>query len=137
MPFKPGNNANPYGRPKRYWITEKQRVVQARKAFKTMCEIRDGRVQEQKIDEDGNAVSVAASIKDVLTASIKIMAYAVGEPTRQVELTGRDGAPIETVDRSALIELSKNPQALDLARQLTNIQISQAAHVNGNNNGVG
>lgn len=102
-----------------------------------MCEIRDGRVQEQKIDEDGNAVSVAASIKDVLTASIKIMAYAVGEPTRQVELTGRDGAPIETVDRSALIELSKNPQALDLARQLTNIQISQAAHVNGNNNGVG
>lgn len=94
MPFQPGNNANPHGRPKRYWISEKKRVAQARKSFKTLCDIRDGRIKEQEIDKvTGEAYDVAPSAKEVREACKTIMAYSIGLPVQEVQHTGEDGEP--------------------------------------------
>lgn len=94
MPFQKGTSGNPAGRSKRYWITEKQRVSQARKSFKTLCEIRDGRIKEQEVDEKtGDVYDVAPSIKEVRESCKTIMAYAVGLPAQEVTHTGADGEP--------------------------------------------
>ena len=85
----------PSGRPKRYWITEQQRMTQARKSWKTLIDIRDGRIKEQEWDDEKKEmITVAPSVKQVREAATKIMAYAVGMPKQAVEHTGEDGGPI-------------------------------------------
>lgn len=84
-------------------------MAQARKSWKTLIDIRDGRVKEQEWDESQHEyVTVAASVKDVLSASIKIMAYAVGEPTKTVELGGQNGGPIQYQQIERVIKHIKN-----------------------------
>lgn len=85
----------PSGRPKRYWITEQARMTQARKSWKTLIDIRDGRVHEQAFTPEGVEYSVAASVRDVREAAKSIMAYAVGLPKQALELTGEDGGPLK------------------------------------------
>jgi hypothetical protein len=94
MPFAKGTSGNPAGRPKRYWISEKARVTNARKAFKTLCDIRDDRIKEQEVDKvTGDVYTVAASVKEVREACKTIMAYSIGLPVQEVQHTGGDDEP--------------------------------------------
>jgi hypothetical protein len=94
MPFQQGNKLN-YPRPKRYWISEKKRVIEARKSFKTLCEIRDGRVKEQEVDEKtGEVYDVAPAVREVRESCKSIMAYSVGLPVQEVQHTGDPDKPM-------------------------------------------
>ncbi len=93
-----GETRNYQGRPRRYWITEKRRYQEAKKSFEKLCEIRDAKLYEQTVefvDGEAKTVDVVPSVKEVRESCKLIMAYSVGQPKQEVELTGNPDKPIE------------------------------------------
>ena len=89
-PFKKGKSGNPGGRPK------------IAKEFKEKC-------REFMGDEGWKKLVALAKDKkhrDHFRALETIIAYSYGKPKQGVELTGEDGAPIETVTNAKLSKLS-------------------------------
>ena len=121
MPFQKGQVTNPGGRTRRYWIHEKQRVIQARKSFQTLIEIRDGRIKEEEVDKvTGERYSVAASVKEVRESCKSILAYAVGLPRQEIELSGSVN---REDNREALRKVAEDQAAVDLTRQFAELMI--------------
>jgi len=83
--FLPGQSGNPGGRPKEY------------RDFVELCR------------EVGSPAAFAALIRELgckderarVTAALGILAYAWGRPRQAIELTGKDGGPVEVNDARA------------------------------------
>lgn len=95
--FLPGVSGNPGGRPTEYTdFVKLAREVGSPVAFETL-------VKRCTAEDDRAAVQ----------AALGILAYAWGRPKQAVELTGKDGGPVETVGaRDRLVELLERRLAL-------------------------
>lgn len=113
MPFKPGNNANPLGRPtgKKEWINITMRRNEFRRCMYTLMSIRDGRIEEMAYDREGNRVAVAAKISDVIAACVKIMEYTAGKPSQHISVDVINGA--DSKPNALIIDLSRRTLTLD------------------------
>lgn len=131
MPFVKGQSGNPGGRKKALGLSHGVRRQEGKKTWRKLLEIRDEQVQEPHFDkETGKTVYFAPSIKERREACKLILAYCWGLPPQKVEVTGEDGEPIE--HRHGLTNLSKDPKAVDLARQFTELLFARG---NGAANG--
>ena len=80
-PFKKGESGNPKGRPK---LPEG-----LKEAFRANCEMARKVLTDIAGDEE-------AKDQDRIKAAIAILDRGLGKPAQALELTGKDGAPIET-----------------------------------------
>jgi len=89
--FEPGKSGNPGGRPSTKYIRE------------WLAEAADGNGGKSRREKYLNALYEMASDtehRDCAKAALGLMAYDFGKPVQTVELTGKDGKPIETSDRT-------------------------------------
>ena len=92
---------------KKYWISEKEKIAEARKAWSKLLAVRDGMVLERKIVNapDGVVeVDVVPSARDLIKCCEVILDRAVGKPSQQVDLTTggeRFNTIINTFDANA------------------------------------
>jgi hypothetical protein len=73
-----GQSGNPGGRPRGLANSVKQRY--GRKAFDTIVDIMEGRIDELAFDKDGHRFTVAASVKEIRESARIVLAYTWGTP---------------------------------------------------------
>lgn len=115
MPFQPGNNANPNGRPKgsKTLLNIHTRRNEFRRSMYTLIAIRDGRIEEMSYDRDGNRVAVAAKISDIIAACVKLMEYTAGKPSQHISVDVVNGA--EQRPNALIIDLSRRTLTVEPA----------------------
>jgi hypothetical protein len=82
--------ASSRGARKKYWISEKEKIAEARKAWNKLLALRDGMVLERKLvnTPDGPVeVDVVPSARGFIRCCEVILDRAVGKPGQAVDLT--------------------------------------------------
>jgi hypothetical protein len=77
---------------KKYWLEEKEKIAEARKAWKKLLAVRDGMVLERKTIASPDVpieVDVVPSARDLIKCCEVILDRAVGKPAQAVDLTSR------------------------------------------------
>jgi hypothetical protein len=75
---------------KKYWISEKEKIAEARKTWCKLLALRDGMVLERKTVSTPAGpveVEVVPSARDLIKCCEVILDRAVGKPAQQVDLT--------------------------------------------------
>jgi hypothetical protein len=92
---------------KKYWISEKEKIAEARKTWKKLLALRDEMVLERKTintPEGPVEVDVLPSARDLIKCCEVILDRAIGKPAQQVDLTShgeRFNVTINTIDANA------------------------------------
>ena len=99
MPFQPGTSPNSGGRPKKSWIKDRERMREAQASWRKLIDIRNGMVLERKTVKDFSTgemieVDMVPSIKDLIACCKEILNRAVGMPSQEVDLTGKEGLTV-------------------------------------------
>jgi hypothetical protein len=84
---------------KKYWISEKDKIAEARKTWKKLLAMRDGMVLERKTvntPEGPIEVDVVPSIKDLILCCHSILDRTIGKPAQNVDLASK-GKQIPTM----------------------------------------
>ena len=83
----------------RYWLDQKNKVIEARKTFRKLVKIRDDMVLERKMmkhPETGEMCEfeVVPSIQDYIAVCREILDRTIGKPKQEIAVKGDDGKPL-------------------------------------------